>query len=532
MGEKKENNFLEQNPQTDMRITDHTEKKGTWVEQTVDKIIETFPDAEVYTFAAGISPSGVVHFGNFRDVMTSVPLIQEFSRRKIPAKLLFSWDDYDRFRKVPEGVPQSFEKYIGMPLSAVPDPRGETESYAKHFQKEFEDAMKVLDIEMEYHYQTQEYKSGRYDELILHAIQHRKEIAKILLSLMSDKGKEMKDIDPEKYIEEFYPLSVYSTFTGKDNTKVLHCDGYNITYYCNDTKQQETIDFRETKNVKLQWKIDWPMRWKIEGVVFEPGGHDHASPGGSYDASSKIAQAIFGIQPPVFVGYEFIGVRGLKGKMSGSSGMAISPGQLLNIYQPDLLKWLYLRKNPTQSFQLAFDTEIYRQYDEYDREFPSQPPAIPFRQAVSFGDILQWDTQEVKKLLERVGLDCDQSSIDERLAKAKYWLQKYNPEEMIKIRDTINQEYVSTMDTESIEMVRRLREDISQKVQLDIEELTYTLYEIPKREDITDEKKIKERQKNFYQNLYNLLMSKDRGPRLATFLCALEKEKILKLLEI
>ena len=67
---------------------------------------------------------------------------------------------------------------------------------------------------------------------------------------------------------------------------------------------------------------------------------------------------------------------------------------------------------------------------------------------------------------------------------------------------------------------------------LDLEKLTYVLYEIPKREDITDEKKLKERQRLFFKDLYNLLISKDTGPRLATFLCALDREMILKLLEV
>jgi len=508
------------------------EEKGTWIEETIDKIIKTFPDKKMYTLAAGISPSGVVHFGNFRDVMTCYPLLEEMRKRGMPVKLLFSWDDYDRFRKVPVGVPESFSQYIGMPLSQIPSPTGGKESYAEHFQKDFEEAMEILGIELEYHYQTSEYQSGRYDELMLHAIEKRKEIARILLSLMSDKAKKEKGIDPKKYEEEFYPIAVYSTFTKTDNTKVLSCDGYNITYYCMDTKQEETIDFRETKNVKLQWKIDWPMRWKIEGVVFEPGGHDHASPGGSYDASSRIAREIFNIEPPVFVGYDFIGIRGLKGKMSSSTGLVISPRELLNIYQPEILKWLYTRKNPSQTFQLAFDTEIYRQYDEYDREFPTEPPAVPFRQVVAFGDILQWDAEKVKKLLKRTGFEYDEKSIEDRLVKAKHWLEKYNAEEMIQVRDTVNKEYASNLKEEEKEMIRKLWEHIKEEKQLNIDDLTYVLYDIPKRKDITDEKELKERQRLFFKNLYNLLISKDRGPRLATFLCALEKEKILELLDI
>ena len=221
--------------------------KLSWVGTAADQIVKNFPEMKVYTFAAGISPSGVVHFGNFRDVMTSVPLVEELNSRGLKTRFLFSWDDYDRFRKVPANVPESFQEHIGKPLTEVPDPTGETESYARHFQKEFEESMEKLGIELEYHYQTQEYKSGRYDELILHAIEHREEIAEILLSLMSDKAKGEKGIDEAKYIEEYYPLSVYSRFTNKDNTKVLKCDGYNVTYRCNDTGKEETVDLRESK---------------------------------------------------------------------------------------------------------------------------------------------------------------------------------------------------------------------------------------------------------------------------------------------
>jgi lysyl-tRNA synthetase, class I len=171
------------------------EESRFWAKQAADDIVKTFPNLDVYTFAAGISPSGTVHFGNFRDVMTSIPVIEELKKRGLKTRFVFSWDDYDRFRKVPANVPSSFEKYIGLPLSAVPDPEGKVESYARHFQIEFEEAMKALEIDMEYFYQTKEYQSGRYKESIIYAMDKREEIAKILLSLMSKKAKNEKGID-------------------------------------------------------------------------------------------------------------------------------------------------------------------------------------------------------------------------------------------------------------------------------------------------------------------------------------------------
>lgn len=502
-----------------------------WAQKIADKVLETFPEREVYTFAAGISPSGTVHFGNFRDVMTCVPIEQELKNRGVKTRFIFSWDDFDRFRKVPANVPSSYEKYIGMPLTAVPDPTGETESYAKYFQNEFEKSMRELGIAMEYFYQTDEYKSGRYDDLILHAIEHREDIAEILLSLMSEKAKKNKGIDPEKYIKEYYPISLYSRFTGKDNTKILNCDGSLVTYYCKDSKKEETIDIKKEHVVKLHWKVDWAMRWRAEEVSMEPGGHDHASPGGSYEASSKIIRKVYETEPPVFIGYEFIGLRGLKGKMSGSSGMALSPQDLLEVYEPDLVKWLYIRKSPNQKFELAFDTEIFRQYDEYDREHSGED-IIPFRQAVAFGQILQWDRDKIEEILQRAGFKYDENSIRTRVEKARNWLEKYNPESMIKIRQKANESYIKSMSDESKKFVREIREYLEKNEDPTIEELTTVLYEIPKKEAGDDMKLVKEKQKSFFKDMYNLLITADRGPRLATFLYALDKEKIFKLLDV
>src|SRR3990167_261412 len=191
------------------------------------------------------------------DVITSFAVSEKLKERKKRTRLLFSWDDFDRFRKVPQGVDSSFEKYIGMPLSVVPCPIGKYTSYAERFQKEFEESMEELGIALEYRYQTKEYQSGRYDAQIAHALKHRKIIAEILLSFMTDKGKSEKGIERDEYIARYYPISIYSRFSGTDNTEVLGYDGgANITYKCRDSGKTETIDFTKEHIVKLAWKID------------------------------------------------------------------------------------------------------------------------------------------------------------------------------------------------------------------------------------------------------------------------------------
>jgi lysyl-tRNA synthetase class 1 len=530
------------------------ENEGFWVGKVADKVLAEFPDETLYTCAAGISPSGIVHFGNFRDVATSYAVMRELELRGKKARFLFSWDNYDRFRKVPAGIDPSYSRYIGMPLTAVPDPEGKYESYARRFEIEFEESVKELGIELDYRYQTKEYTSGRYTDKIAFVLQNREKAAEIQLSFKTEKGNQEKGIDPEEFRRTYFPVTVYSRFSGSDKVQVLSYDGgTKLTYRCLTTDKIEQIDFRETPVVKLPWKLDWAMRWGEEGVNFEPSGKDHMTPGGSFDVNAAFAREMFGNKPPVGQMYEFVGIQGIKGgKMSGSKGGAISPAMLLEIYEPALLKWLYMRRAPMQSFNLAFDTEVYRQYDEFDRECASlnngeASPArqkilqfsgveksdvvpLAFKQAVALGQITQWQPERLRALAEKSDIPCCVTSVAARLPRAQAWLDRYNPEEIIRLRECVNADYVATMDDKRRAQIATLRSFLS-GAPTSISDLNLTLYGIPK-DPALNEKETKVAQRGFFKDVYNLLIGKDAGPRLSTFLWAIDRTVVLTLLAI
>lgn len=532
-------------------------KGSHWARAVAERIVAEFPQHSVYTCAAGISPSGVVHFGNFRDVMTSLLVIKQLQELGKETSFIFSWDDFDRFRKVPNGVDPSFSKYLGLPLCNVPDPLGKLESYARRFEVPFEETMRELGIRLEYRYQGQEYQSGRYNPAIIEALLKREEIADILLAHMSHKGMENKGIDPIKYRETFYPISVYSRFSGKDDTTVLGFDGKSeILYRCHDTGKIDKVDLNDLSDsrVKLAWKIDWPMRWREEGVVFEPGGHDHASPNGSYDVSGRVCRQIFNYSGPLFVGYSFIGLQGLDGKMSGSKGGAMTPGDLVKIYEPELLKWLYARKRPDQEFNLAFDTEVFRLYNEFDRcvaqakagklseyemtaittatsdsGFVEGTP-INFRQAAGLGQSVDWRVDKALEAERALGNDFDVASVESRFKRARYWLEEFNRESMMRVRETQNAEYLATMSDEAKVKVRQLQDALSQGMS-DLTEINSLVYAIPKVSTASEEEN-KVLQRSFFKDVYQLLIGGDTGPRLSTLLWAMDRKLALQLLSI
>jgi lysyl-tRNA synthetase class 1 len=533
-------------------------KDKHWGEVIAEKLIEKTPNPKdgIYTCAAGITPSGMVHFGNFREIMTNWPVVEALKARGKKARLIFSWDDYDRFRKVPTNVPENYSQYLGLPVSQIPSPENPNETYAEHFKKALEDVIQKMGIEIEFKHQGELYPTGQYADLISKALNQKDKIADILWAFMSEKSQAQKE-SLEKYKTNFWPGTVYSSFTGKDNTKILEFDGkYGITYKCLDSDKTETIDIRKQAQLKLGWKIDWPMRWAFEGVNFEPGGKDHSTYGGSYDVASVIAREIFEIEPPFYQAYGFINIKGNEGKMSSSKGNALTPSELLEVYELPILKWVYTRSMPKKEFDLAFDSDLIRLYDEYDRtvakidkidqskanglklaiqginEDRLKNPAS-FRQLTGWAQIVDWDEQKLTKLFQEQDLNYNQESIHLRLENAKNWMEQYNQEELLELLQEPNQEYISQMTQERKQRVTEMKNFLQENQDLKIDDINHKMYEIPKdgNENIELEEK-KSRQKDFFQDIYMLLLNQERGPRLSTFLWALDRKQVIKLLSV
>ena len=269
-----------------------------WSEEIANRIIQRNPDKEEYVCAAGISPSGSVHIGNFRDVATPLFVVKALQKKGKKARLLFSWDEYDRCRKIPANVKalvgDAYDKYIGWPYVDIPDPWGCHENYAKHFEEEFLKSMERFGIEMDCRYQGDLYRSGAYTEDILEALRKRGEIFDILDSFKTkdpDKTPEQLAADHEEEKKNYYPVSIFCPECHSDFTTITSlsedCTEAEYTCKCGHSGH---FNFLENFNCKLGWKVDWAMRWKYEQVDFEPGGKDHSAPTGSYNNSKVIAK--------------------------------------------------------------------------------------------------------------------------------------------------------------------------------------------------------------------------------------------------
>ena len=521
-----------------------------WSDKIAEKIISRNPDKEEYVCAAGISPSGSIHIGNFRDIATSLFVVKALERKGKKAKLLFSWDEYDRIRKIPVNVAKAngdMEKYIGASYADTPNPFGtEEKTYAEYFEREFEASIEKFGIKMDYRYQAQMNKSGKYKDYVIEALRKRGEIFDILDSFRTQDAQEGER-------EAYYPVSIYCPKCNRDTTKILHLsdDCTKAKYICKCGYEGEH-DFTKDYNCKLAWKVDWPMRWKYEQVDFEPGGKDHASPGGSYDTSKVIAKKIFDYDAPIFQGYEFIGIKGTTGKMSGSTGLNLTPATLLSIYQPEVILWLYAKADPNKAFDFCFDDGILRQYFEFDKQYTSfldgtaddyirdimnsclmfdkEIKTVPMSHLVQLGSIVDFNADMLETVFEKIGTPYKYEDFKERLGLAKYWLENCSPENVNKLCPVRNWPVYNELDEQERDAVRMLYQYLSGN-EYTLDELNKELYEIPKRIYGYEVENLKALQGKFFKDVYRLLLNKEKGPRLYLFLYAIEKDKFLSLLD-
>ncbi len=565
-----------------------------WVSRFADDVIaesERRAPGKPVVVASGLSPSGPIHLGNLREVMTPHLVADEIRRRGHEVRHVISWDDYDRYRKVPagvEGVDDSWGGHIGKPLTSVPAPAGSPHpNWAEHFKAAMVESLAELGVEFDPVSQTEQYTSGAYREQILHAMKHRARIDGILdqyrtKAKVQAKKQQQKPVD-EAELEAaegsgaaseddgsggsagYFPYKPYCGNCEKDLTTVTeYIDATTeLTYSCTACGFSETVRLSEFNRGKLVWKVDWPMRWAYEGVIFEPSGVDHSSPGSSFVVGGQIVREIFDGVQPIGPMYAFVGISGMA-KMSSSRGGVPTPADALKIMEAPLLRWLYARRKPNQSFKIAFDQEIQRLYDEWDKleskvaegaalpadaaaysraartaagELPRTPRPLPYRTLASVADITAGHDEQTLRILSELDPANPLSSLDEarpRLDRAENWITTQVPADArTVVRSEPDAELLGSLDEEARESLRLLLEGLDSHWSLD--GLTTLVYGVPKvmaglEPDAKPTPELKAAQRSFFALLYRLLVSRETGPRLPTLLLAVGADRVRKLL--
>src|SRR5207344_1812680 len=142
---------------------------------------------------------------------------------------------------------------------------------------------------------------------------------------------------------------------------------HTLSYICELCGHNGKLDLNTTSLVKLPWRVDWHMRWVYEKVDFEPGGKDHSSEGGSFTTAKEIV-LLFGGKAPLYLQYEFVSIKGGGGKMSSSSGEVVTLEDVLKIYEPEIIRWIFASYRSNVEFSISFDLDVLKTYEDFDRQ--------------------------------------------------------------------------------------------------------------------------------------------------------------------
>jgi lysyl-tRNA synthetase class 1 len=340
-----------------------------WPYEEARKLLKRWPDGkpDAVVFETGYGPSGLPHIGTFNEVLRTTMVrhaYEELSARDgkyAPTRLIAFSDDMDGLRKVPDNVPQQemLAEYLGMPLTKVPDPFGEYESFAHHNNAMLRRFLDRFGFDYEFASSTEYYASGRFDETIRQVLRKWDDVMGVMLPTLREERR-----------QTYSPVLPLSPTTGKVlqvPVRVVDAETGVIAFTDDDGTgvEQSALGGKS----KLQWKVDWALRWVALGVDYEMAGKDLID---STIQSGKIAR-ILGGRPPEGFNYEmFLDEKGEKISKSKGNGLGLEDW-LTYGSEESLAFFAYREPKKAKSLHIGVIPRAVDEYYQFRGNYPGQP---------------------------------------------------------------------------------------------------------------------------------------------------------------
>ncbi|MBS56667.1 MAG: lysine--tRNA ligase [Rickettsiales bacterium] len=503
----------------------HSELKS-WPYLEANRIIKKFgnysnftiPKKEYVLFETGYGPSGLPHIGTFGEVVRTTMVRNAFeSLIECPTKLITFSDDMDGLRKVPENVPNQkmLSQHLGKPLTAIPDPFNKFESFGHHNNAKLKSFLDEFNFDYMFVSSTDKYKSGEFDKTLKIILDNYQRILEIILPTL--RAERRSTYSP------FLPIS-------ESNGQVLQVkieeykpnDGTIVYVDPSNNKKIETLV--TGGKCKLQWKVDWAMRWMALDVDYEMCGKDLLE---SADLASKICNVIKKESPINLIYEMFLDEKGEK--ISKSVGNGISVDEWLRYASPESLS-LYMFQKPKSAKKLFFDV-IPKNVDEYlkhlnsfvdldiNKQFDSpiwhihngNPPdyqnEITFNSLINLVSICNSEDKKViwgfiKNYDSNLSLETHPQFDNLIMHALNYYKDFILP----------NKKFLSVSDDNKM-IFQEILEILENKINNDstAEDIQTLLYGIGKKYQFDN-------LKDFFKLVYQVLLGQEQGPRLGSFI--------------
>ena len=312
------------------------------------------------TFQTGYGPSGLPHIGTFGEVARTSMMINVLNHiQKIDHELITFSDDMDGLRKVPDNIPncEILKQNLGKPLTSIPDPFKKFNSFGEHNNEMLKKFLTKFNFKFNFKSSSESYKKGIFNNSLMRVLEKYDEIMNIILPTLREERK-----------KTYCPFLPICPKTGKVLEIPLLTKDEKSGKVVFDNKGEKVETDVLNGNCKLQWKVDWAMRWFTFDVDFEMYGKDLTE---SAIISNKICRTLGKIPPNGFAYELFLDEKGEK--ISKSKGNGISIEQWLRYASPESLA-LYMYPNPKRAKKL-YSEVVPKAVDDYlsfVEKYPSQ----------------------------------------------------------------------------------------------------------------------------------------------------------------
>ncbi len=337
-----------------------------WPFEEARKLIKRYPQGkpggEAVLFETGYGPSGLPHIGTFQEVLrtTLVRRAYEVLTGGAPTRLVAFSDDMDGLRKVPDNVPNKalLDANLGKPLTRIPDPFGKYESFAHHNNAMLREFLDRFGFEYEFVSSSDRYNSGAFDDALKNVLRHYDAIQAVMLPTLREERR--------KTYSPVLPVSPSSGVVLQVPIEVVDADAGIVRFEDDGQMVEQSILGGRSK---LQWKVDWAMRWVALAVDYEMCGKDLTD---SVTQSGKIATVLGGRKPEGLIYELFLDENGEK--ISKSKGNGLTIDQWLTYGSEESLGF-YLFREPksAKSLHVGVIPRAVDEYWQFREKLPTQP---------------------------------------------------------------------------------------------------------------------------------------------------------------
>ena len=528
-------------------MSEKTIGRGTWYDKMAARIIERERklgrSLDLIRTEMGLGASGFPHIGSLGDAARSFAVTLALREQRFRSELVAFCDDKDGLRKVPAGLPDSLEKYLGFPVSSIPDPFGCHESYGRHMSSLLLDALDKCGIEYRYMSAKETYERGLLNEEIRTLLSNAKRIGEIV----------KEEVGQERYTEVLPYFAVcencgriYTTqvseFLPKEDKILYSCGGMEIKgKWIAGCGFKGEADIRKGEG-KLTWKSEFAARWKALDIRFEAYGKDIAD---SVRINDRICREILHYEPPSHAKYEMFLDKSGK-KISKSTGNVFTPQVWFRYGSPQSLLLLMLKRFVgTRTLDVSDIPSYMNEVDSLEDVYFGKKPAKDERELEKVKGLYEylWALKPPEKLsvhapynlltflAKMAPKNSEETFIAEKLQSYGYLKKGQELDSDLKKRIEYAFNWIKDFEEikeTAINLSDKDRAAITElisvlKTEEDAEKVQNAIFNVAKKHDLL--------LGNFFKTLYMILLGAPQGPRLGPYLLAMGKQNVINALQ-